>query len=65
MKIRVIEGKCSGQARCAAVAPDIFILDDEGYLNIPELQITLEQETLARRGARACPERAISVIEEQ
>jgi ferredoxin len=65
MKIRVIEGKCCGQARCAAVAPEFFILNDEGYLDIPERQIAPEQEALARRGARACPERAIMVIEDQ
>ena len=64
MKIRVIEGKCSGHARCAAVAPDIFTLNDDGYLEMRETAIGPEQEERARRGARACPERAIEVIED-
>ncbi|MBV9842355.1 MAG: ferredoxin [Sphingomonadaceae bacterium] len=64
MRIRVIEGKCSGHARCAAVAPDIFILNDDGYLDMPETAVASENEALARRGARACPERAIEVIED-
>lgn len=65
MKIRVIEGKCSGQARCAAAAPEIFVLNEDGYLDIPEVHIASEREALARRGARACPERAIEVIEDK
>ena len=64
MKVRVIEGKCSGHARCAAVAPAIFVLNDDGYLEMPETAVSPEQEAFARRGARACPERAIEIIEE-
>lgn len=64
MKVRVIEGRCSGHARCAAVAPDIFVLNDDGYLEMPETIVAPEYEALARRGARACPERAIEVIED-
>jgi ferredoxin len=64
MKIRVIEGKCSGHARCAAVAPEIFLLNDDGYLEIAETNIPADQEGLARRGARACPERAIEIVED-
>lgn len=64
MRIRVIKGKCSGHARCAAVAPEVFLLNDDGYLEIPETLVPPEQEALARRGARACPERAIEVIED-
>ena len=64
MKIRVIEGKCSGHARCAAVAPDIFVLNDDGYLETVPDEIPSGREALARRGVRACPERAIEIIEE-
>jgi ferredoxin len=64
MKIRVIEGRCSGHARCAAVAPQIYELDDIGYNTMSERTIAPEDEQLARRGARACPERAIEIIED-
>ncbi len=64
MKVRVITGKCAGHARCAAVAPSIYVLDDNGYIAIPELRIAPEDESLARRGARACPERAIEIVED-
>ena len=61
MRIRVIEGKCSGHARCAALAPSIFKLNEAGYLEMPESVVSAQDEALARRGARACPERAIEV----
>jgi ferredoxin len=64
VKVRVIEGKCSGHARCAAVAPEVYVLDDEGYLVMAPTDIAPGLEGQARRGARACPERAIEVIEE-
>ena len=64
MKIRVIEGRCSGHARCAAVAPQIYELDDNGYNTMSERTIAPEDEQRARRGARACPERAIEIIED-
>ena len=64
MKIRVDESKCSGQARCATVAPDVYQLDDEGYNRMGIFAVVEGQETAARRGARSCPERAIDIVEE-
>lgn len=63
MKVRVREGRCSGHARCAATAPEFYVLDDDGYLRMPEANVPAELESAARRGARACPERAIEIIE--
>jgi ferredoxin len=31
VRIRVDAGLCQGHARCAAIAPALFDLDDEGY----------------------------------
>lgn len=64
MKVRVIPGRCSGHARCAAVAPEVYVLDDDGYNVMGETDIAPALQDLARRGARACPERAIEVIED-
>lgn len=64
MKVVPIAGRCTGHARCAAVAPDIYELDDDGYIAIGETQIAPEDETLARRGVRACPERALAIEED-
>lgn len=65
MKLVLVPGKCSGHARCAAVAPDLFKLDEDGYLDLRDaVRVTPDQEAFARRGARACPERAIAVVDE-
>jgi ferredoxin len=61
MKIKADNHLCSGHARCAAVAPDIFTLTDDGYIGFTEKTITPDQLAQARRGVRACPERALSL----
>jgi ferredoxin len=38
-------------------------LNEEGYISVEEINVPPGMEALARRGARACPERII-VIEE-
>lgn len=60
MIIRVDSHFCTGHARCAALAPEVYRLDDDGF-NISDGDVVpsgLEQE--AQRGADACPERAIT-----
>jgi ferredoxin len=64
MKIRIDKARCVGHARCAAIAPDLFTLDDDGYIAVEEIDVPPGQEAIARRGARACPERIITVVEE-
>jgi len=63
MKIRIKKTACVGHARCAAVAPDLFVLDDDGYIAQEEFEVPPGKEDLARRGARACPERIITIEE--
>ena len=63
MKIHIDKAKYVGNARCAAVSEQLFLLDADGYLAVEEVYVPLGMEALARRGARACPERII-VIEE-
>jgi ferredoxin len=61
VKVRVDQAKCSGHARCNAIAPDIYELDDVGYCAITELTVPAGLEELAVKGSEACPERAITV----
>jgi ferredoxin len=63
MKIHIDKAKCVGHARCAAIAPELFQLDDDGYIAVTEIDVPPGQEAVARRGARACPERIITVEE--
>lgn len=59
MKIRIDQQNCAGHARCAAVAPEVYRLDDDGYIALAEIDVPDELLEKARRGARACPERVI------
>lgn len=63
MKIRIDKAKCVGNARCAAVAPELFPLNDDGYIAVEEIDVPAGMEQAALRGAQACPERII-VVEE-
>jgi ferredoxin len=65
MKIRIDKAACVGNARCAAVAPELFPLDENGYILVEQIDVPAGQEQLARRGARACPERIILVEEDE
>jgi ferredoxin len=60
-RIEVDSQLCSGHAQCHAAAPEVYDLDDEGYVSIAEPEIDDDLEELARRGAAACPERALEV----
>jgi ferredoxin len=63
MKISVDRSKCSGHALCAATAPDLYTLDDDGYSNVGEREVPAGMEEVARRGMLACPERAITIAD--
>ncbi|MFI6338937.1 ferredoxin [Streptomyces sp. NPDC050535] len=60
MKITIDTTACSGHARCAAAAPGLYRLDDDGYAMPVEGEVPEELEQAARDGERACPERAIT-----
>ncbi|MFF0011502.1 ferredoxin [Streptomyces sp. NPDC005374] len=61
MKMTIDPATCSGHARCAAAAPELFRLDDAGYALPVEGEIPAERQEAARDGERACPERAITL----
>lgn len=64
MKIIVKRALCSGHARCASVSPELFRLNDDGYIDMDDFEVSPGQEELARKGARACPERALRVAKD-
>jgi ferredoxin len=62
IRISVDHDKCMGHARCAAMAPNVYKLDENGYVDIPDGSTVAEDlRGQALDGAGACPERAISV----
>lgn len=63
LKVRIIKAQCVGNARCHAVAEHLYPLDDDGYIAIEGFSVADGDELMARRGAKACPERIITIEE--
>lgn len=61
MRIRVLRDKCQGHARCWAQSPDIYELDDEGYIVAGDIDVAEGSERAAWLGAKSCPERALVI----
>ena len=64
--IRIVVDRrvCAGHALCAAKAPDVYQLDEEGYCSSNGAVVPPHLEAQARLGARHCPEAAILLVEE-
>jgi ferredoxin len=61
VRIHVDQDACTGHALCAALGPDVYVLDEEGFNRTPDQEIDAARAEQARRGALACPEQAITV----
>jgi len=56
--------RCVGHALCNATAPQVYQLDDNGYCEPPTQRIDDSSRAAAVEGAGACPEQALTVIDE-
>lgn len=63
MRVSVDASKCQGHARCAALCPEVFQLDELGYSTALAAEVPRVLEERARRAAGNCPEGAIEVAE--
>lgn len=61
MKLAIDATKCSGHARCNAVAPGVFDIDDLGYAVPADREVAEPPDEDIAAGIAACPERAISL----
>ena len=65
LKVRVDRERCQGHARCNALAPELFSLDDLGNAQeVGEGSVPPDLEQKAWLAQANCPEQAIDVIEE-
>lgn len=64
MKIKVDFDLCESNALCEAMAPDVFELDDDDYLQLKTDQTTPDNIERVQRAVAACPRAAISLVEE-
>jgi ferredoxin len=64
MKLDWNRDRCVGHAQCAAVAPDLWDVDDDGYaVSKINGDVPAELEAAARASVNACPESAITIVE--
>ena len=63
MKIKVDFDLCESNAMCEALAPDVFELDDDDFLQLNTDQVTPENEQRVRQAVAACPRAAISLVD--
>ncbi|MEU6008324.1 ferredoxin [Streptomyces sp. NPDC047453] len=62
MRVEVDQSLCSGHGQCAVAAPDLFRLDEDGYVLPYDGEVPEGREPHARAGSRACPERALKIL---
>jgi len=65
MKIKVDFDLCESNAMCEALAPDVFELDDDDFLQLNTDEVTSENEQRVRQAVAACPRAAISLVEDE
>jgi ferredoxin len=65
MKIKVDFDLCESNAMCEALAPDVFELDDDDFLQLNTDEVTDENEQRVRQAVAACPRAAISLVEDE
>jgi ferredoxin len=61
MKIKVDFDLCESNALCEAIAPEVFELDDDDYLQLKTEETTPENVADVKRAVAACPRAAISL----
>ena len=64
MRIAVDADKCQGHARCYALAPELFVIDDYGQSSVvADGTVPPGEEERAALAIANCPELAITEIE--
>jgi ferredoxin len=61
--IRVDKSLCVGHGQCFTCAPDLFPLDQYGYVDITSIEVPAGREADAIAAVQGCPERALLVEE--
>ena len=61
MKIKVDFDLCESNALCEAMAPEVFELDDDDFLQLKTEETTDDNIANVRRAVAACPRAAISL----
>lgn len=63
MKVKVDFDLCESNALCEAIAPDVFEIDDDDYLQLKKEEIGDDEVEGVRRAVASCPRAAITLEE--
>ena len=63
MHITVIEGRCDGHGQCENVAPEVFTLDAEGFVQVLHSRVSGALLSQAQTGVRSCPVAALIAVD--
>jgi ferredoxin len=61
MKVSADPARCQGHARCNAICPEVFELDEDGFVVLLTPSPGDELAVAVNDAVANCPERAISV----
>lgn len=63
-KIVVDRDLCEANARCVAVCPEVFRVDDNDELHLATETVDEELRSKIEAAVRVCPRQALSLVEE-
>jgi ferredoxin len=63
-KVKVDFDLCESNALCEALAPDVFRVDDDDFLQIDIEVVTDENRDRIQQAVASCPKSAISIVSE-
>ncbi len=55
---------CDSNGVCEGIAPEVFEIDDNDYLNILQEEVPADQLDAVRRAVASCPKGALSLAED-
>jgi ferredoxin len=64
VRVHVDPQRCQGHARCAALAPEVFELDENGFSTTRDTPVSPALQVDAGKAVRSCPEEAITVADD-
>lgn len=55
---------CESNAMCEALAPDVFRIDDDDFLQVDDPTVTDENRGRVEQAVAACPKSALKIVED-
>lgn len=64
-KVEVDFDLCESNALCEAVAPDVFRIDDDDFLQVDDPSVTDENRSRVEQAVASCPKSALRIVEDE